>query len=58
MARESVGTPNFVKLTLFIKHCCEPVHITVCSAKTLIFHLCKVFVAGLDRASTYKKYKW
>jgi len=23
------------------------VHITICSAKTLIFHRCKVFVAGL-----------
>jgi len=47
MARESLGTPNLVKLTFFIQRCCEPVHITISSAKTLIFHQCKVFVAGL-----------
>jgi len=47
MARESLGTPNLVKLTFFIQRCCEPVHITISSAKTLIFHWCKVFVAGL-----------
>jgi len=58
MARESLGTLSLVKLTFFNKRCCETVHITICSAKTLIFHRCKVFVAGLDRASTYEKYKW
>jgi len=47
MARESLGTPSFDNLTFFIQRCCEPVHITICSAKTLIFHRCKVFVAGL-----------
>ena len=47
MARESLGTPSFAKLTFFIQRCCEPVHVTICSAKTLIFHRCKVFVAGL-----------
>jgi len=47
MARESLGTPSVVKLTFFIQLCCEPVHITVSSAKTLIFHRCKVFVARL-----------
>jgi len=47
MARESLGTPRLVKLTFFIQRCCEPVHITICSAKTLIFHRCKVFVARL-----------
>jgi len=47
MARESLETPSLVKLTFFVQRCCEPVHIIVCSAKTLIFHRCKVFVAGL-----------
>jgi len=47
MARESLGTPSFAKLTFFIQRCCEPVHITICSAKTLIFHRCKVSVAAL-----------
>jgi len=47
MARGNLGTPSLVKLTFFIQRCCEPVHITICSAKTLIFHRCKVFVAGL-----------
>jgi len=47
MARESLGTPSLVKLTVFIQGCCEPVRITICSAKTLIFHRCKVFVTGL-----------
>jgi len=47
MARESLGTPSIVKLTFFIQRCCEPVLITICSAKTLIFHLCKVFIPGL-----------
>ena len=56
MARESLGTLSFVKLTFFIQSCCEPVHITVCSAKTLIFHRCNVFVG--DHARTYEKYKW
>jgi len=46
MARESLGAPSLVKLC-FIQRCCETVHITICSAKTLIFHRCKVFVAGL-----------
>jgi len=47
MAKESLGTPSLAKLTFFIQPCCEPVHVTICSAKTLIFHRCKVFVAGL-----------
>jgi len=47
MARESLGTPSLAKLTFFIQRCCEPVHITIRSAKTLIFHRWKVFVAGL-----------
>jgi len=47
MARGSLGTPGLVKLTFFIQRCCESVHITICSAKALIFHRCKVFVAGL-----------
>jgi len=47
MAIESLGTPSFVKLTFFIQRCCETVHISVCSVKTLIFHRCTVFVAGL-----------
>ena len=47
MARESLGTPGLVKLTFFIQRCCEPVHMTVCSAKTLILHRCKVFLAEL-----------
>jgi len=47
IARESLGTPNLAKLTFFIQRRCEPVHLTICSAKTLIFHRCKVFVAGL-----------
>jgi len=47
MARESLGIPSLVKLTFFIQRCCEPVHITICSAKTMISHRCKVFVAGL-----------
>jgi len=47
MARESLGIPSLAKLTLFVQRCCEPVHITICSAKTWIFHRCKVFVAGL-----------
>jgi len=46
MARRSLGTPSLVKLTFFIQRCCGPVHITICSAKTVIFHRCKVFVAG------------
>jgi len=45
MARESLGP--LVKLTFFIQRCCEPVHITICSGKTLIFHRCEVFVLGL-----------
>jgi len=55
MARESLGTPSLVKLTFFIQRCCEPVHITVCSAKTLIFHRCKVFVAGYATVQVPKK---
>jgi len=47
MARESLGTPSLVKLTFFIQRCCEPVHIIICSPKTLIFHRWKVFVARL-----------
>ena len=47
MTRESLGTPSLAKLTFFIQRCCEPVHVTICSAKTLIFHRCKGFVAGL-----------
>ena len=47
IARESLGTPNLAKLTFFIQRRCGPVHLTICSAKTLIFHRCKVFVAGL-----------
>ena len=47
MARESFGTPSLAKPTFFIQRCCEHVHITICSVKTLIFHRCKVFVAGL-----------
>jgi len=47
MVRESLETPSLVKLTVLIQRCCAPVHITICSAKTLIFHRCKVFVAGL-----------
>jgi len=47
MVRESLETPSLAKLTFFIQPCCEPVHLTICSAKTLIFHRCKVFVAGL-----------
>ena len=43
MASGSLGTSSVVKLTFFI----QLVHITLCSAKTLIFHLCKVFAAGL-----------
>jgi len=38
---------SLVKLAFFIERCCEPVHITFCSAKILIFHRCKVFVSGL-----------
>jgi len=41
------GTPSLAKLTFYIQRCCEPVHITICSAKTLILHRCKVFAAGL-----------
>jgi len=44
-ARESLGTPNLVKLTFFTQRCCEPVHITISLAKTLISHRWKVFVA-------------
>jgi len=40
MTRESLGTPSLAKLTFFIQRCREPVHITICSAKTLIFHRC------------------
>jgi len=47
IARESLGTPGLAKLTFFIQCCCDPVHLTICSAKTLIFHRCQVFVAGL-----------
>jgi len=47
MARDSLGTPSLVKLTFFIQRCCEPVHITICSPKPLIFHRCEVFIAGL-----------
>jgi len=47
MARESLGTPSLVRLIFFIQRCCEPVHITICSAKTLVFYQCKVSVAGL-----------
>jgi len=47
MAREILGTPSLVNLTFFYQRCCEPLHITICSAKTLIFHRCKVFAAGL-----------
>jgi len=47
MARESLGSPILVKPTFFIQRCREPVHITICSAKSFIFHRCKVFVAGL-----------
>ena len=57
IARESLGTPNLAKLTFFIQRRCEPVHLTICSAKTLIFHRCTVFV-GDRAASTYEKYKW
>jgi len=46
MAKESLGTPSLAKRTFFIQPCCEPVQVTICSAKT-IFHRCKVFVAGL-----------
>jgi len=56
MARESLGSPSLVKLTFFIQRCCAPVHITVCSAKTLIFHRCKVFVAGLVTVQVPTKY--
>jgi len=47
MARESLGALSLVKLTFFIQCCCEPAHITICSAKTLMFHRCKVFAAEL-----------
>jgi len=47
LARESLGIASLAKLTFFIQRCCEPVNVTICSAKTLIFHRCKVFVAGL-----------
>jgi len=47
MARESLETPSLVKLKFFIQRSCEFVHINICSAKTFIFHRCKVFVAGL-----------
>ena len=47
MGKGSLGTPSLVKLMCFIQRCCEPVHITICSAKTLILHRSKVFVAGL-----------
>jgi len=56
MARESLGTLSLVKLTFFIRRCCEPVHITICSAKTLIFHRCKIFVAGLVTMQVPSKY--
>jgi len=46
MARKSLGIPSLVKLTFFIQRCCQPEHMIICSAKTLIFHRCKVFVAG------------
>ena len=46
-ARKSWGIPSLVKLTFFIQRRCEPVHMIICSAKTVIFHRCKVFVAGL-----------
>jgi len=41
------GNLSLVKLTFFIQRCCELVHITIGSAKTLFFHRCKIFVAGL-----------
>jgi len=47
MVRGSLGTPSLVKVTFFIQRCCEPVHITICSAKTLIFHRCKVLLLVL-----------
>ena len=42
MARESLGA-----LTFFIQRCYEPVHITICSAKTLICHVAKFLLLGL-----------
>jgi len=47
MARESLGNPSLVKLTFFVQRCCEPVHITICSEKTLIFQRCKFLLLGL-----------
>jgi len=55
MARESLGSPSLAKRTFFIQRWCEPVHITICSAKTLIFHQCKIFVAGLVTAQVPTK---
>jgi len=57
IARESLGTPSLVKLTFFIQGCCEPVHITICPVETLIFHQCKVFVAGLVTVQVHTKNK-
>jgi len=46
MARESLGIPGFVKLA-FLFNVAVSLCTSLCSAKTLIFHGCKVFVAGM-----------
>jgi len=46
-SQRKFGNPGLTKLTFFIQPCCEPVHLTICSAKTFIFHRCTVFVPGL-----------
>ena len=46
MARESLGIPGLVKLA-FLFNVALSLCTSLCSAKTLIFHGCKVFFAGL-----------
>jgi len=45
-ARESLRTPGLVKLA-FLLNVAVSLCTSLCSAKTLIFHGCKIFVAGL-----------
>jgi len=40
MARESLETPSLAKLKFFIQRCCEPVYLSICSAKTSILKSC------------------
>jgi len=46
MARESLGTPGLVKLA-FLFNVAVSLCTSLCSAKTLIFHGCIAFAAGL-----------